>query len=253
MKEDKEILEALSGEKGIEIEDVNEEVSSPLNQPVIDRSELHKANATDTTEETNEPMDAPTQQFSEATEAKVDEDYVDPKALEENAAMLADSILGGANMMIGVGGGYFVKIRKDEDFYQFEEVIELIDEQNEKNVHRIKLDEEDIALLRPLLIVVLKKRVAKVTPEKQLLGAVFAILIKKYQVVQEIKADNEILYGKLVGIIRQEQIAQEPEETEEAPTPPEETISKETLSEEVDMSEDPEDSMMEEAQTDNTN
>jgi len=223
---DKEIQDALAGELELPMEEIQEGIESPLNDPVIDRSQEHQTNTTTQSQET-EPLDAPTQQF-QGHEQEVEtstieaESEIDPKIAKESAKLLADSVLGSVNMVIGVGGGYFVKIKKDEDFYQFEEVVELIDEQNDKNVERIKLDKEDIALLKPLLVEVLKSKVQHITPEKQLLGAVFAILIKKYQAVQEIKTDNDLLYSKIVNIIRLEnnsiqETETTPIETEEKP------------------------------------
>jgi len=221
---DKEIQDALAGELELPMEEIQEGIESPLNDPVIDRSQEHQTNATTQSQET-EPLDAPTQQFQGQeveTPTHEAEPEIDPKIAKESAKLLADSVLGSVNMVIGVGGGYFVKIKKDEDFYQFEEVVELIDEQNDKNVERIKLDKEDIALLKPLLVEVLKSKVQHITPEKQLLGAVFAILIKKYQAVQEIKADNDLLYSKIVNIVRLENNSIQatettPVETEEEP------------------------------------
>jgi hypothetical protein len=119
--------------------------------------------------------------------------------------MMADSIIGTVNnTLLEVGGGYFVTIRKHKDFYDFEEVIQIIEEQNVKNIRRLKLDEEDKALVRPLLIHILRKKSAALSPEMQLLMVVLSILIKKTKIVIEIRAENEILVERIRGIIRQE-------------------------------------------------
>ena len=106
--------------------------------------------------------------------------------------------------MLAVGGGYFVKIRKHQEFYEFEEIIQVVDQQNDKNVERIKLDKEDQALLRPLLAQVLRKKAKKLTPEQQLMGAVISILMKKAQVVMEVRAENSLLENRILDIVRQE-------------------------------------------------
>ncbi|MCB0536743.1 MAG: hypothetical protein KDE33_04365, partial [Bacteroidetes bacterium] len=121
------------------------------------------------------------------------------------------TLLGMTDNVLAVGSGFFVKIKKHKDFYDFEEIVQVIDEQNAKNVKRIKLDEEDKILLRPLLIAILKKKAKKLTPEQQLLGAVLSILMKKAQVVMEIRAENEILLDRILEIIREEKANAMPE------------------------------------------
>lgn len=143
-----------------------------------------------------------------------------------HARQAADTILGMTDNIMAVGGGFFIKIKKHKEFYDFEEVIQVIEEQNEKNIRRLKLDEEDKILLRPLLISMLKRKAKKLTPEQQLLGAVLSILMKKAQVVMEIKAENEILVERILDVIREEKgysdqdlDEEEPEPTPEPPKP----------------------------------
>ena len=122
-----------------------------------------------------------------------------------------------------------MKIKKHKDFYDFEEIVQVIDEQNAKNVKRIKLDEEDKILLRPLLIAILKKKAKKLTPEQQLLGAVLSILMKKAQVVMEIRAENEILLDRILEIIREEKANAMPEPAYESSMEQEEESEDEEL------------------------
>ncbi len=157
-------------------------------------------------EKASEPLDAPEQQIDAALEddqtAELPEESYEVPIAQANQA--ADAILGMTNNMLEVGGGYFVKLKKHEDFYEFEEIVKLIDEQNEKNVQRIKLDKEDQALLRPLLSQVLRKKSKKLTPEQQLMGAVVTILMKKAQVVMEVRAENTLLESRIIQIVRDE-------------------------------------------------
>ena len=118
--------------------------------------------------------------------------------------------------VLSVGGGFFVKIKKHEGFYGFEEIIQIIDEQNDKNIKRIKLDKEDKILLRPLLIAFIKQKTNKLTLEQQILGAALSILMKKAQVVMEIRAENEILLERLLEIIKEEKTQETPDLDEEA-------------------------------------
>ena len=169
-------------------------------------------------EKEQEPLDAPEQEINgngfdtETDETLTDQDFEVPLAQANQAA---DAILGMSNNVLAVGGGYFVKIRKHQEFYEFEEIIQVVDQQNEKNVERIKLDKEDQALLRPLLAQVLRKKAKKLTPEQQLMGAVISILMKKAQVVMEVRAENSLLENRILDIVRQEKGESEIEDIEE--------------------------------------
>ena len=131
------------------------------------------------------------------------------------ANQAADALLGMSNNVLEVGGGYFVKISKHKEFYEFDEIISVIDQQNDKNVARVKLDKEDKALLRPLLAQILRKKAKKLTPEQQLMGAVLSILMKKAQVVMEVRAENNILEERILDIIRNEKASALEEEQED--------------------------------------
>lgn len=130
-------------------------------------------------------------------------------------------MLGMADNLLEVGGGFFVKISKHREFYDFGEVIQVIDEQNTKNIHRIRLDEEDKALIRPLLIIILKKKAQKLSPEQQLMGALISVMVKKAQVVMEIRAENKMLTERILEIIQKEkgvpEEQQDHKETEQTP------------------------------------
>ena len=257
-----EVQDALTATpEEINFEQLQNEDSSPLNQPVIEKdiggerpvdadeekqkswnvwkpeqehktlAELESGRSGNTQtdvrtkveakvekEKEQEPLDAPEQEINrngfdtEADETVTDQDFEVPLAQANQAA---DAILGMSNNVLAVGGGYFVKIKKHQEFYEFEEIIQVVDQQNEKNVERIKLDKEDQALLRPLLAQVLRKKAKKLTPEQQLMGAVISILMKKAQVVMEVRAENSLLENRILDIVRQEKGESEIEDIEE--------------------------------------
>lgn len=225
MKNQEELIETTLKDEEIAFEAIPEEHVSPLAQPVIEKiSTEAEGNASDNAKaETTQaaqnqgppvrpkekPTDAPEQEI-DAEAAEESKDGSAPKEEEftiplEHAGLMADSIIGTIDSTIfEVGGGYFVTISKHKDFYDFEEVIQIIEEQNVKNVKRLKLDEEDKALLRPLLIQILRKKAAALSVEKQLLMVALSILIKKGKVVMEMRAENEILVERIRDIIRKE-------------------------------------------------
>lgn len=231
----KELIESAlkKDSQDIEFEPIPEENDSPFAQPVVKKNTTaadvtaskNEAQQSTTTPQTNQvnskepvnepvnkeqPTDAPEQEFEEEPadlegKEKTGEESAEFNMPLEHAQLMADSIIGSINnTVLEVGCGYFVTIRKHKDFYDFEELIQVIDEQNVKNVKRLKLDEEDKALLRPLLVHILRKKAAALSPEKQLLMVALSILIKKAKVVMEIRAENDLLVERIRDIIRQE-------------------------------------------------
>ena len=249
----------------VEFEEPLDPQSSPLNQPVVEneighiKPETKKESTKEPVSKVEEPVAAAQEKVEDKSGDDSKEDELNFKdnetdnvpeqeigsgtyneQLEEelsndesenfelpssHARQAADTILGMTDNIMAVGGGFFIKIKKHKEFYDFEEVIQVIEEQNEKNIKRLKLDEEDKILLRPLLISMLKRKAKKLTPEQQLLGAVLSILMKKAQVVMEIKAENEILVERILDVIREEkgysdQDLEDEEEPEPTPEPP---------------------------------
>lgn len=245
-----EVRDALNkGQDNIPFEELPGEESSPLNQPVVEKESAgtqepsheqvaHEQHSKSTARAQDLNREEPHYQqesepeveqdyYDDAPEQEIDEDYTEATLLEDeeefelppsHAKQAADTVLGMANNVLEVGGGYFVKVRKHKEFYEFEEIIQVIDDQNVKNVKRIKLDDEDKALLRPLLISVLKTKAKKLTPEQQLLGAIISILMKKAQVVMEIRAENDILVERILDIVREEKGYSEQDEDYEEDT-----------------------------------
>ncbi|MFY9308622.1 MAG: hypothetical protein WAQ28_06155 [Bacteroidia bacterium] len=243
MEDNKDLIEAVlkNDPQDIAFEEIPEENDSPLAQPVVQKSNTSgdvnasKNEAKETTdsaeEKKGEPKKVVQEKPSDAPEQEIDaqpaEEEKNPSASGtgnegefsmplEHAGLMADSIIGTINnTVLEVGAGYFVTIRKHKDFYDFEEVIQVIEEQNTKNIKRIKLDEEDKALLRPLLIHMLRKKAAALSPEKQLLMVALSIIIKKAKVVMEIRSENEMLVERIRDIIRKEVRGYEEEQEEE--------------------------------------
>ncbi|UII32256.1 hypothetical protein LVD17_00195 [Fulvivirga ulvae] len=220
-----EIEEALSQNfADIVFEEMADEIESPLNQPVkekdIAKIELEVPEQTDQGEaegmdETPEKeiwdYDAPEQEINEDYQATPGDDTMDD-AFElptASAKQVADTFMGITDNLMEVGCGFFVKIKKHKEFYEFDEIVQVINEQNERNVKRLMLDEEDKALLRPLLVAIVKKKSTKLTPEQQLLGAALSILMKKGQAVMEIRAENKMLVERIMGIIKEERNAEQ--------------------------------------------
>lgn len=232
-----EVQNVLSNQGDVQFEEIADETSSPLNQPVVEKDiagSSERKRETKETETSSETISEQNNEFDlhessrslDAPEQQIDDEYLDKDQAAESepgveipeghARQAADSLLGMTDNMLAVGGGFFVKIKKHKEFYDFDEIVQVIEEQNVKNVSRIKLDDEDKILLRPLLITILKKRAKKLTPEQQLMGALISIMVKKAQAVMEIRAENEILTERILDIIREEKgISTQEDESDE--------------------------------------
>jgi len=238
---DKEIEEALvTRMDDMAFEKITTEVDSPINEPVKEgevstgatqeqRQQLtdqkfdlesspipqEKTMAEENIEkESIVEDDAPEQAIDETGESEQQEEADGIEIPHSHAALAADSFLGIANNLLEIGGGFFVKIKKSKEMLDFDSVVQIIDTQNSKNIKRIKLDEDDKALLRPLLIEILKKRAQALTPEQQLIAAVISILVKKVQIMTEIRAENNLLIENIRAAIREEINQAKEEQTE---------------------------------------
>ncbi len=239
MEDKKELIETVlkKDSQDIAFEPIPEETASPLAQPVVQKSNTsgdvsaskHEEKDIGTTENKEEPKVKDKEQPTDAPEQKIDAEPIEEEKTDhppgsegegysmplEHAELLANSIIGAINnTVLEIGGGYFVTIRKHKDFYDFEEVIQVIDEQNVKNIKRLKLDEEDKALLRPLLIHILRKKAEVLSPEKQFVMVLLSILMKKAKAVMEIRSENEMIVERIRDIIRKEVRAYDEERQE---------------------------------------
>jgi len=216
----------------IPLESVQDVASSPLNQPIKEKDIAQTTTIPNTAtstqadpddyrtqatqdqhqEKANEPLDAPEQEIGTAADpVETTSTQNETTSFEDQqATMVATAMLGMADNLLAVGGGYFVKIKKHPEFYDYEEIVEIIDTQNEKNINRIRLDEDDKALLTPLLAQVLKNKSQQLSPEQQLLGAVISIVIKKAQIVIEMRSENKSLESRILDIVRAEKVADSP-------------------------------------------
>ena len=191
MELNKKEYEASIDTTDVQWEDVPNEVLSPINEPVkqgevsgnvidlsatepilevdetIDDSQIAEEPEAIKSEEENtvqepkqEPLDAPEQEIdAEESEEHPTEGTGDNLNIpDSHSGIAADSVIGVTSHLLEVGAGFFVKIKKEKSFYRFEEVIQQLDSQNEKNVKRFRLDKDDEALLRPILIQVLNAK-----------------------------------------------------------------------------------------------
>ncbi len=230
-----DVLKKGSGE--IAFEAPIDEDESPMNESVVDKDKtspgppltnegtidrqngqnqpLGESNGQATVNAPQTPLDAPEQEINAeaASEHTGEMPKESPEGFTvslEHAQLMADTMLGVTNNVLEVGGGYFITIRKHKEFYDFDEVIQIIDEQNVKNIKRLKLDEEDKALLRPLLVQVLRKQTKAISVESQLIAVALSIVMKKARVVMEIRAENEVMVDRIREVIRRELAAAAP-------------------------------------------
>ena len=229
-----------SSEEESEFEQIMDEHDSPLNRPVKEKDiGGNQGDLSDSTDdaarqqqesgqdiEGEQVIDSEPPPFDNTIADEAPEQVIDPNFApgpESDAApdmeippehlqTMTNSFLGVTNNFLRIGGGFFVKLKKEKEFYDFEEIVQIIDDHNDRNVRRIQLDEEDMALLRPLLAQILAKKAKNLTVEQQLIGVIISILVKKVQVMVEIRSENKLLIEKIRDVIqskKQEQSASE--------------------------------------------
>jgi hypothetical protein len=125
-----------------------------------------------------------------------------PEIPTQSAKQIADFILNSANFIIPLLGNRFVTINIHEEYYEVSGFIQVINEQNERNIQRIKLTEEEKDYLRPILVAVIKEKHTQLSPTTQLMIAAGMIISKKTMDVIEIRKENKMLENKLVDMIR---------------------------------------------------
>lgn len=104
----------------------------------------------------------------------------------------------GLNYLIGAFGPMIWGLKKHPQFYNFEGMIEDIDEFNAKISEKLKIDSEDIEMLRkPLVAMMQEKGIRGLTNGEQLLVACLMIGVKKVKVVLEVKKEVKIVEKKL--------------------------------------------------------
>lgn len=213
--------------ENIPLESTLDPEDSPLNEPVAEGQVGLSNGASQNSEEANgdasadpnpffsfdmpSPDDTPEQNIGQGAAASDSPAPDDPKPAfempQEMAELTADSYLGMADFALEIGSSFFVTIKKHKDFYEFEELIEIIDEHNETSVKQFKLDDDDKALLRPLLIHVIKRSTKQLSPESQFMAAVATVLVKKVKQGIEQRAKNAILLERCLDAIRGEKAA----------------------------------------------
>ncbi len=159
------------------------------------------------------PMDdAPEQDIDSDTQTNPNSDSQENQSSKEEefelptaaAKQAADTFLGMSDNIIEAGGSSFVKIKKHKEFYEYEEIVELIDKQNKKNIKRLQLEKNDKAMLKPLIVAVLKKKAKTLSPEQQLVTMALSIVMKKVPEVIAIRTENEMLEDRIRSIIQEE-------------------------------------------------
>ena len=228
---EKEIQDALADTGGGRVLEVPiSQAQSPLNQAVktgdiadiSDKETKDKASFRKTAEDVYADekqaqviADAPQQHIGDHAEhISQEKETAQAVISDKQATQTAEALLGMADNFLAVGGGFFVKITKHEEFFEFEELVEVIDTQNEKNIRRIRLDADDKALLTPLLAQVIKNKTKQLSPEQQLLGAIISVIVKKAQTVMEVRAENKSLEGRILQIVREAKLPETKDEQE---------------------------------------
>lgn len=186
---------------------------SPLLRPIVDKTASGpEVNSPFDFPQNSGPMDAPQQPIGEPEKEKK---ASEPQAeIPTDAAMFAaKTFLGMFNNVVALGAGRFIRLEMKEDFYDIEGFATFVDEHNQRNLQRLKLDEEDKEMLQPLIAEMIRKYAVQISVEKQLVAVVVNILIKKAQLFMSLRAENKRAMQKLEALV--ESAKQNPVSSEE--------------------------------------
>lgn len=181
---------------------------SPLNRPVAEKSSPEKPESSpfDFPEDEG-PVDAPEQVIGNGA-AGPGASPQQPEIPTDAAMIATETFLGMFNNVVTVGAGYFIRIEKKGSFYDLEGFTTVLDEQNKRNLEKIKLDEGDKALLRPLIAEMIRKHAIQLSVEKQLVGVLISILFKKAKLIMEIRNENQTMVQKVEALIKEGKLRQ---------------------------------------------
>jgi len=128
-------------------------------------------------------------------------------------------------------GGRFVKIKIIKEYRKFPEIPPVINDHNDNQVEKILLDKDDKELLKEPSITMIKKMGESVTkPENKFAMAVGMVLVKKLQVIPEIRKENRELEKRIKLLLaehtHQQSMQQQQPQKETYHAPPKEEKKK---------------------------
>jgi len=129
-----------------------------------------------------------------------------------NAEDLIDFGANALNFLIGNFAGKLVSVKIKPEYRSIKDnksrAIDIIAEFNEKSVEKLKLDDEDIAMLKPPLVKLLQEKgIRGLTPGEELMLAIAMIGAKKVKIVMEIRSDSKKLeahFDSMINYMRQD-------------------------------------------------
>jgi hypothetical protein len=129
-----------------------------------------------------------------------------------NAEDLIDFGANALNFLIGNFAGKLVSVKIRPQYHSIKDnktrAIDIITEFNEKSVEKIKLDDEDIAMLKPPLVKLLQEKgIRGLTPGEELMLAIAMIAAKKVKAIVEIRSESKKLqehFDSMIQYMRQD-------------------------------------------------
>lgn len=211
-----------------------------FDNPTIERAYtsdgFKKADGASATEPT--PNQPPTGDFEPTPPPPDDPDYVgthepkgdtnpgDPlKIPAGNAEELVKFGANALNFLIGNFVGKLVSVKIKPQYHSIKDnktrAIDIIKEFNESSIEKIKLDDEDIAMLTPPLVKLLQEKgIRGLTPGEELMLAIAMIGAKKVKAIMEIRAESKRLENHFDSMIQYMRNDFKNDTTKEDITPP---------------------------------
>lgn len=111
------------------------------------------------------------------------------------------------NFLIGNFAGLLVGIKVKPEYYSIkdnrERAVDIIKQWNDNAVEKLKLDAEDVAMLKgPLVKILQQKGIRGLTPGEELLLACALIAAKKVRIIAELRNDKKQFISRLDNIVK---------------------------------------------------
>lgn len=111
------------------------------------------------------------------------------------------------NFVIGNFAGLLINLKIKPEYHSIrdnrQKAVDIISEFNTKNVEKLKLDADDIAMLKPPLVKLLQEKgIRGLTPAEELMLAIALIAAKKVKAIAEMKSESKKLQAHFDSMIK---------------------------------------------------
>lgn len=118
---------------------------------------------------------------------------------------MIDWAFNGVNLLVRTYGKPVVSIKVHEEFRAYPQMVDTIEDANERNVEKIIFTKQEIELIKaPAVKVMNEAGVKGMTPKEELLAACAIVAAVKAKQISDIRKENKMLTQEIIQFIREE-------------------------------------------------